>query len=154
TFRAAIANGSVVGPRLLTTLNPISDERLTPDSMRAIIRARKAEGADAIKIFASKSIREGGTTTMSQEQLNAMCGEAKSLGLRTLVHAHSAESMTFAANAGCTQIEHGIFVTPEVLKLMAQKGTYYDPQCGLIFRNYLENRAKYEGSGNFNEEGF
>ena len=40
------------------------------------------------------------------------------------------------------------------MKLMAQKGTYYDPQCGLIFRNYLENRAKYEGSGNFNEEGF
>jgi len=154
TYRAAIANGSIVGPRLLTTLNPISDERLSPDTMRAIIRQRKADGADAIKIFASKSIREGGTTTMSAEQLNAMCGEAKSLGLRTLVHAHSAESMQLAVSAGCTQIEHGIFVTPDVLKLMAQKGTYYDPQCGLIFRNYLENRAKYEGSGNFNEEGF
>lgn len=154
TYRMAIANGSILGPRLLTTLNPISDEKLSADSMRAIVRQRKSEGADAIKIFASKSIREGGTTTMSAEQLNAMCGEAKSLGLRSLVHAHSAESMQLAANAGCTQIEHGIFVTPEVMKLMAQKGTYYDPQCGLIFRNYLENRAKYEGSGNFNEEGF
>ena len=154
TYRAAIANGSIVGPHLLTSLNPISNERLSPDSMRAIVRQRKAEGADAIKIFASKSIREGGATTMSAEQMNAMCGEARSLGLRTLVHAHSAESMQLAVSAGCTQIEHGIFVTPEVLKLMAQKGTYFDPQCGLIFRNYLENRAKYEGSGNFNEEGF
>src|SRR6185295_1022953 len=154
TYRKAVATGQIAGPRIITTLNPISDEKLTTDSMRTIIRTRKAEGADAIKIFASKSIRDGGATTMSAEQMNAMCGEAKSLGLRTVVHAHSAESMTLAVNAGCTQIEHGIFVTHEVLKLMAQKGTFYSPQCGLIFRNYLENRAKYEGSGNFNEEGF
>lgn len=154
TYRAAIANGSIVGPRILTSLGSISDERLTPDSMRAIIRQRKADGADAIKIFASKSIRDGGATTMSADQLGAMCGEAKALGLRTLVHAHSAESMERAANAGCTQIEHGIFATPDALKLMAQKGTFYSPQCGLIFRNYLDNRAKFEGSGNFTEEGF
>jgi imidazolonepropionase-like amidohydrolase len=154
TYRAAIASGSIAGPRLLTSLGSISDERLTPDSLRAIIRQRKSDGADAIKIFASRSIRDGGTTTMSAEQLGAMCGEAKSMGLRTLVHAHSAESMQLAANAGCTQIEHGIFATPEVLKLMAQKGTFYSPQCGLIFRNYLENRAKFEGSGNFTEDGF
>lgn len=153
-FRAAIEGGSIVGPRLITTLNPITDERLPPDSMRAIVRQRKSEGADAIKIFASKSIREGGTTTMTQEQLNAVCGEAQALGLRTLVHAHSEESMRFATLAGCTEIEHGIFSTPDVLRLMAQHGTYFDPQCGLIFRNYLENRAKYEGTGNFNDEGF
>ena len=153
-FRAAVESGSIAGPRLITTLNPITDEKLSPDSMRAIVRQRKAEGADAIKIFASKSIREGGTTTMTQEQLNAACGEAKTLGLRTLVHAHSEESMRFATLAGCTEIEHGIFSTPDVLRLMAQHGTYFDPQCGLIFRNYLENRAKYEGTGNFNEEGF
>jgi len=154
TFRAAIENEAIVGPRLITSLTPITDERLSPDSMRAIVRQRKAEGADVIKIFASKSIREGGTTTMTQEQLNAVCGEAKALGLRTLVHAHSEESMRLATLAGCTQIEHGIFSTPEVLRLMAEHGTYFDPQCGLIFRNYLGNRAKYEGTGNFNEEGF
>src|SRR5207253_643799 len=53
-FREAIVNGAIVGPRLITTLNPITDETLTPDSLRAIVRRRKAEGADAIKIFASK----------------------------------------------------------------------------------------------------
>ena len=153
-FRAAVANGSIVGPRILTTLNPITNEQLTPDSLRALVRNRKEQGADAIKIFASKSIRDGGATTMSAAQLAAICGEAKSLGLRTLVHAHSAESMRFASEAGCTQIEHGVFATPEVLKLMAERGTLYDPQCGLVFRNYLDHRAKFEGIGNFNQEGF
>jgi imidazolonepropionase-like amidohydrolase len=37
---------------------------------------------------------------------------------------------------------------------MAAKGTYFSPQCGLVFRNYLENRARYEGIGNYNAEGF
>jgi imidazolonepropionase-like amidohydrolase len=122
--------------------------------MRDIVRRRKAEGADFIKIFASQSIRDGGAPTLSQEQLNAICGEAKSQGLRTLVHAHSAESMRSAALAGCTQIEHGVFATDEVLRLMAERGVYFDPQCGLVFRNYLDNRAKYEGIGNYNEAGF
>jgi len=62
--------------------------------------------------------------------------------------------MRRATEAGCTQIEHGIFATDEVLREMARRGTYFDPQCGLIFNNYLENRAKYEGIGNYNAEGF
>jgi imidazolonepropionase-like amidohydrolase len=153
-FRAAIQSGAITGPRLLTSLGQISNDQLTPDSLRALIRRRKADGADAIKIFASRSIRDGGASTMSVEQMTAMCGEARALGIRTIVHAHSAESMERAVNAGCTQIEHGRFVTPEVLKLMAARGTFYSPQCGLIFRNYIENRAKYEGSGNFTAEAF
>jgi imidazolonepropionase-like amidohydrolase len=91
---------------------------------------------------------------MAAEQLAAICGEAKTLGMRTLVHAHSAESMKRATEAGCTQIEHGIFATEEVLREMAARGTYFDPQCGLIFHNYLDNRAKYEGIGNYNAAGF
>ena len=71
-----------------------------------------------------------------------------------MVHAHAAEAMQLAVEAGCDQIEHGVFATPEVLRRMAERGTYFSPQCGLIFRNYLENRAKYEGIGNYNAEGF
>jgi len=56
--------------------------------------------------------------------------------------------------AGCNQIEHGVFADDEVLKLMADHGVYFDPQVCLVFRNYLDNRAKYEGIGNYNEEGF
>ena len=153
-LRDAIARGVVPGPRLQTSLQPISNEQLTPDSIRAIVRRRKAEGADFIKIFASASIRDGGKQTWSDEQLVAGCGEAKSLGLRTMVHAHSAEAVRAATNAGCTQIEHGIFVTQVELDLMAQHGTYFDPQCGLVFHNYLDNRARYDGIGNYNAVGF
>ena len=153
-LRNAIARGVIPGPRLLTSLEPLSSARLTPDSIRAIVRQRKAEGADFIKIFASLSIRDGGKQTWSDEQLSAGCGEAKALGLRTMIHAHSAESMRAATLAGCTQIEHGVFATQDVLTLMAQRGTYFDPQCGLVFHNYLDNRAKYDGIGNYNAVGF
>jgi imidazolonepropionase-like amidohydrolase len=153
-LRDAIARGVFPGPRILTSLEPLSDARLTPDSIRALVRQRKAQGADLIKIFASASIRDGGRQTWSDEQLAAGCGEAKRLGLRAMVHAHSAEAMRAATLAGCTQIEHGVFATPAVLTLMAQHGTYFDPQCGLVFHNYLDNRARYDGIGNYNAVGF
>ena len=153
-LRDAIARGVIAGPRILTSSEPLSSARLTPDSIRALIRRRKAEGADFIKIFASASIRDGGKQTWSDEQLAAGCGEAKTVGLRTMIHAHSADAMKAATLAGCTQIEHGVFATQETLDLMAQHGTYFDPQCGLVFHNYLDNRAKYDGIGNYNAAGF
>jgi imidazolonepropionase-like amidohydrolase len=153
-LRDAIARGVLPGPRILTSLEPLTDPRLSPDSIRALVRQRKAQGADFIKIFASASIRDGGKQTWSDAQLAAACGEATAQGLRTMVHAHSAESMRAASLAGCTQIEHGVFATPEVLQLLAQRGTYFDPQCGLVFHNYLDNRARYEGIGNYNAVGF
>ena len=153
-LRDAIARGEIPGPRILTSLEPLDETTGPPEKMREIVRQRKAQGADVIKIFASKSIRDGGEPTLSQEQLDAACGEAKALGLRTLVHAHSVESMRRASLAGCTQIEHGIFATREILTLMAGRGTIFDPQCNLIFRNYLENKPKYLGIENYTEAGF
>src|SRR5258708_22436615 len=91
---------------------------------------------------------------MTDEQLQATCGEASALGLRTLVHAHSPESIKAAVLAGCTQIEHGNFANDEVLKLMAAKGTYFDPNVGLVLQNYIDNKAKFLGIGNYTEEGF
>jgi imidazolonepropionase-like amidohydrolase len=152
--RDAIDAGRLPGSRVLTSLEPIEDSTLSVDSLRRNIRALKAQGADLVKIFASRSIRQGGSATMSLEQMKAMCGEANALDLRTLVHAHSAESMRRATEAGCTQIEHGVFADEPVLVEMAKRGTYFDPQCDLIFTNYLDNRAKYEGIGNYNEAGF
>ncbi|MEJ7810671.1 MAG: amidohydrolase family protein [Gemmatimonadaceae bacterium] len=153
-LRAAIAQRGLPGPRILTSLEPLNERSGGPDSLRALVRKRADDGADVIKLFASRSIRDDGAQTMTDEQLVAACGEAKARGLRSLVHAHSAESVKAAVLAGCTQIEHGVFVTPEVLALMAERGTYFDPQCGLVFHNYLDNRAKYQGIGNYNDEGF
>lgn len=153
-LRDAINRGVIVGPRMLTSLEPLTERSGTPEELRALVRARKADGADVIKVFASKSIREGGAQTMTDAQLEAVCAESKAQGLRSLIHAHSAEAVLAATKAGCTQIEHGVFATDGVLRLMAERGTYHDPQCGLVFRNYLENRAKYQGIGNYNDEGF
>ncbi len=153
-LRDAIARGVLPGPRMLTSLEPLTEQSGPPEKLRELVRERKQQGADFIKLFASKSIREGGTQTMSDEQLQAACGEAKSLGLRTIVHAHSAESAKAATLAGCTTIEHGAYVTDDVFALMAQRGTYYDPNIGLVLQNYLANKEKFLGIGNYNEQGF
>lgn len=153
-LRDSIARGIIPGPRMLTSLEPLTEQSGPPEKLRELVRERKQQGADFIKLFASKSIREGGTQTMTDAQLQAACGEAKSLGLRTIVHAHSADSAKAATLAGCTTIEHGAYVTDDVFALMAQHGTYYDPNIGLVLQNYLENKEKFLGIGNYNEQGF
>jgi imidazolonepropionase-like amidohydrolase len=155
-LRDAIARGSLPGPRLLTAVEPLQGrgERTgTPDEIREFVRKQKEAGADLVKIFASQSIRQGGGMTLSQDQLNAACDEAKKLGLRTVVHAYK-EAVRAATLAGCTQIEHGTLATDDDLKLMSEKGTYLDPQAGLVIENYLLNKDKYLGTPGYTEEGF
>ena len=153
-LREAIARGVLPGPRLLTSLGQVSNPKMTVEDIRADIRKKKADGADLIKIFASASIRDGGAPTMSQEQMDAACGEAKAQGLRTLVHAHSPESMKRTAMAGCTQLEHGSLADAASLKLLADKGVWFDPNIGVVIQNYLANKPHFLGIGNYNEEGF
>ena len=155
-LRDAIARGILPGPHILTAAEPLQgrgEQTGTPDEIRAFIRKQKEAGADLIKIFASQSIRQGGGMTLSQDQLNAACEEAKKLGLRTLVHAYK-DAVRAATLAGCTEIEHGTLATDDDLKLMAENGTYLDPQAGLIIENYLLNKEKYLGTPGYTEEGF
>lgn len=151
-LREWIATQGLPGPRILTSLNPL--QRGSPDTLRALVRQRKQQGADLIKLFASASIRDGGRQSLTDEQIAAVCGEARAQGLRTIVHAHDAASVKAVTLAGCNQVEHGVFVDQADLDLMAARGVYFDPQCALVFTNYLDNRAKYEGIGNYNAEGF
>lgn len=153
-LREAIARGIIPGPRVLSSLGAIEDAKMTPDEIRAFVRQKAADGADLIKIFASGSIRDGGEPTLSQAQLDAACGEANTRGLRTLVHAHSPESIRRSVMAGCTEIEHGIFADAATLKLMADRGVWFDPNIGLVLQNYIRNRERFLGIGNYTEEGF
>jgi len=155
-LRDAIAKGLLPGPRILTAAEPLvgrGEATGTPDEIRAYVRKQKEAGADLIKIFASESIRQGGGMTLSQEQLNAACDEAKKQGLRTLVHAYKA-AVRAATLAGCTEVEHGALATDDDLRLMAEKGTYLDPQAGLVIENYLLNKDKYLGTPGYTAEGF
>ncbi len=153
-LRDAIASGRLPGPRLLTAVTPLTDTSLTLDQVRAHVRKAVADGADVVKIFASKSIREGGGQTLSDDQISAACGEAKALGKRVWVHAHAASAVRAASLAGCTTVTHGSQISDAEAELMAARGTYFEPQTGLLLQNYIENKARFMGIGNYNEAGF
>ena len=155
-LRDAINRGVIPGPRVLTSMGSLSERTGggSPDSLRAAVRRFKASGADVIKIFASKSIRDGGEATMTDEQLTAACGESTAQGLRSVVHAHSADAVQRAARNGCTQVEHGVFADGATRDLLVARGVFFGPQCGLVFRNYLDNKGWFEGIGNYNAAGF
>ena len=154
-LRDAINRGAIPGPRILTSAEPLigqNEKSGTPDEIRAFVRKQKEAGADVIKIFAASSVRRP-AMLLSQEQLNAACDEAKKLGLRTLVHAYK-DAVRAASLAGCTEVEHGTLATNDDLKLLAQRGTWLDPQAGLVFENYLENKDKFSGTPGYPEEVF
>ncbi len=152
--RDAIARGSLPGPRVLTSIQPITSGSGGPEEIRARVDALAEAGADVIKIFGSASIRVGGAPTLSQEQLDAACGQAREHGLRAVVHAHGPESARRSALAGCRQIEHGALLDRETLELLAEHDLYYDPHTHLIFENYFANQDRYLGIGNYTEDGF
>jgi imidazolonepropionase-like amidohydrolase len=152
-LRDAINRGDIPGPRILTALRPITDPNLTLDQIREWVRQVKLDGGDLIKIFVSKPMREGGGRTLNDVQLAAACSEAKAQGLRSLVHAYRDGSRA-ATLAGCTEVEHGILATPDDLKLMAERGTYFDPQAGLVLHNYMDNWDHFKGTGGFNDAAY
>jgi len=154
-LRDAIAKGLLSGPRILTAVEPLmgrGEKTGTPEEIRAFVRKQKEAGADLIKIYASGGMTAG-PMTMSQEQLNAACDEAKKQGLRSLVHAFR-DAVRAASLAGCTEVEHGLGASDDDLRLLAERGTYLDPQAGLLLDTYLENKDKYLAPPYYTEDGF
>jgi imidazolonepropionase-like amidohydrolase len=153
-LRAAINRGVLPGPRFFTSIEPVTETTGNPQQIRDFVRKIVADGADLVKIFASKSIREGGTQTLSDEQIKAACEQAKALGKRTWVHAHADSAVRASVLGGCFTVTHGSQVTDATLALMAQRGTYFEPNIGLVSQNYIENKSHYFGIGNFDDAGF
>ena len=152
-LRTAIDRGVMPGVRVITSLRAINDVRLTTDQIREAVRKMKADGADVIKVFASKSLRDGGGQTLSKGQIEAACGEAKAQNLRAIVHVYQPETIKQVADAGCTAAEHGTLADAGALKELAARGTYFDPNIGVVAQNYLANKARFLGFGNYTEEG-
>jgi imidazolonepropionase-like amidohydrolase len=146
--RDRINRGVLPGPRVLTSLRQIQNRSGDPDQLRALVRQTKQEGADVIKLFATSGLGAGGDQTMTDEQIQAVCAEARAAGLRSVVHAIGDKGARASVLAGCTSIEHGTFISNETLEMMAQRGTYFDPNM-LVLHNYLDNRA---GFPTFNAE--
>ena len=149
-IRDRINQGSLPGPRVLTSIRQINnttaaqdrDHPATPEALREFVRKTKAEGADLIKLFATAGMGAGGAQTMSDAQIQAICGEAKNVGLRAIVHAISDGGSKASVLAGCTSIEHGDFIKDETLELMAQRGTFFDPNF-LVLHNYIDKKESF-----------
>jgi len=153
-LRDAINRGTLPGPRLLTSISPINENTGTPDQIRQFVRKVVADGADLVKLFAGKSIREGGGQTMTDAQIQAACDEANKAGKRTWVHAHADSTARTAALAGCFCVTHGSQVSEATMRVMAERGTFFEPNVGLVTQNYIEQKSHYFGTGNFDDAGF
>jgi len=147
-FRQYVQEGIIAGPRILTSYHDIyGSPRVGNDGvLRAKIDMLKYEHADMVKIFASSSVRSGLHDTLTLHQLQVLCGEANRIGMRTLVHAYRG-AIRNAVMAGCTEVEHGIYGTQADLALMAGRGTYFDPQVGLVLQNYMRFYDRSFGGG-------
>jgi imidazolonepropionase-like amidohydrolase len=152
-LRNAIRDHGFPGPRVLTSLAWIQGDASMPDdTLREMVRQRKAEGADLIKIFASNSQREGAKPTFTEAQLKVLCDEARAVGLRSMVHAYRSQ-VAAAARAGCNEVEHMTYATAEEIGIAAEAGAYLSPQVGLVVQNYIKNKDRYIGVGNYTEQG-
>jgi imidazolonepropionase-like amidohydrolase len=138
-LRDAQAEGIVEGPRIVATNLPvcmtgghaswIGREADGPDEVRKAVREQLKAGADCIKFIATGGVMTPGVAPGSQqltfEELSAGIEEAHKAGRTTAAHAHGAEGMKAAVLAGIDSIEHGSFMTDEIIGLMKERGTFY-----------------------------
>ncbi|WP_428261854.1 amidohydrolase family protein [Haliangium sp.] len=155
SLREAIAKGWVVGPRIFTAAksiattgghadptNGLNRELMgdpgpregvinSPEEARRAVRQRYKDGADLIKITATGGVlslaANGQNPQFTPEELRAVVAAARDYGFTVAVHAHGAEGMKRAVVAGVDSIEHGTFMTDEIMALMREHGTYYVP---------------------------
>jgi imidazolonepropionase-like amidohydrolase len=147
-LRDAIAQGMIPGPRVFAATRAIvatgcygpsgfdprwdvpkgAQEVTGPVEMRKVVREQIAAGADWIKVYADYRRRPGVTTpTLTQEEMAAAVDEARSAGLPVAAHAYTEEGIRRAVLAGVRTIEHGTYVTDDLLALMKQKGVALVP---------------------------
>lgn len=95
------------------------------------VRQRYKEGSDLIKITATGGVlsmaKDGSGAQFTEEEVRAIVTIAKDYGFKVAAHAHGAEGMKRAILGGVHSIEHGTYMSDEVMELMKQKGTYLVP---------------------------
>ena len=150
-LRDAINAGDVPGPRMLASGPPLSitgghcDNNLLPfdyhatavgvaDGVEAVqhkTRENIKYGADLIKICATGGVLSMGDNPQhsqyTQEEMRAIVADAHRLGRKVAAHAHGAEGIVWAANAGVDSIEHGSYIDDAGIAAMKQHGTYLVP---------------------------
>ncbi|NNF08182.1 MAG: amidohydrolase family protein [Candidatus Eisenbacteria bacterium] len=117
-----------------------------PDDAAKAVRQRYKDGADLIKLTATGGVlslaKSGQNPQFSVEELEAIVKTANDYELTVAVHAHGAEGMLRAVKAGVTSIEHGTYMTDEVMREMKKRGTYYVPT--ILAGDFVAEKAKDE----------
>tara|TARA_B100001057_G_C22791364_1_gene927746 strand:+ start:143 stop:1423 length:1281 start_codon:yes stop_codon:yes gene_type:complete len=155
SLRDAIASGYVDGPRIFTSGKSIAttgghadptngksiDDYDYPTPEQGVIngpyeaytavRQRYKDGADGIKLTVTGGVlsvaKSGDNPQFTLEETKAVVNAAKDYGMWVAVHAHGPQGMKRAVIAGVDSVEHGTFMTEEIMDLMIQNGTYYVP---------------------------
>ena len=154
-LRKAINEGWVPGPRIFTSgkslattgghadptnalrgdyrrdAGPLEGVINGADDARKAVRQRYKDGADLIKLTATGGVlslaANGQNPQFTEEELKAVVETAHDYGMIVAVHAHGTEGMKRAVLAGVDSIEHGTFMTDEIITLMKERGTYFVP---------------------------
>ena len=155
-LRDEINAGHIPGPHMQVSGPPLGitgghmDENLLPyqyhiqgegvaDGIPAVqhmVRQNIKYGADLIKIGATGGVLSKGDDPLASqytlEEMQAICADAHRLGRKVAAHAHGAQGIIFATEAGVDSIEHGSYLNEEGIQLMKKHGTYLVPTAYLI----------------------
>ena len=159
-LRDAINDGDVIGPRIVASGPALGitgghcDENLLPpafhfqgagvaDGVEAVqhkVREVIKYGADVIKICATGGVlSKGDDPNASQytlEEMKAIVADAHRLGRKVAAHAHGAEGVRWASEAGVDSIEHGHLMDDAAIATLKKNGTYLVPT--LFLGEYME----------------
>ena len=172
-LRDAINDGDVVGPRIIASGPALGitgghcDENLLPpvfhregdgvaDGVEAVqhkVREVIKYGADVIKICATGGVlSKGDDPNASQytlEEMKAIVADAHRLGRKVAAHAHGAEGVRWASEAGVDSIEHGHFMDDAAIATMKKNGTYLVPT--LFLTEYMQQHLENSGVPEFSK---
>ncbi|PYX80915.1 MAG: Xaa-Pro dipeptidase [Acidobacteria bacterium] len=155
-LRDAINAGDVPGPRIVASGPPLGitgghcDNNLLPyeyhaqgdgvadgiENVQHKVREVIKYGADVIKICATGGVMSKGddpnASQFTFEEMKAIVAEAHRLGRKVAAHAHGAEGVRWASDAGVDSIEHGHLMDGAAIAALKKNGTYLVPTLYLI----------------------
>jgi imidazolonepropionase-like amidohydrolase len=118
-----------------------------PYEAREAVRQRYKNGADLIKITATGGVlsvaKSGQNPQFMQDELDAIVATARDYGMKVAVHAHGAEGMHRAVEAGVDSIEHGTYMEERTMKLMKSRGTWYVPT--IVAGRWVAEKSEVDG---------
>ncbi len=147
-LRDAIREGLIPGPRVLAAAEVIcmtgghgwqlgGCEADGPDEVRKAARKQIKSGADQVKLMATGGVMtpgvEPGSAQLTEDELRAGIEEAHKAGRKTATHAQGSQGILNALKAGIDSIEHGFYLTGEILELMVKNGTAFVPTLSAVF---------------------